>query len=86
MERVELRKVLLEMLEDEVGEKFERLDEDQNLRDGLGIDSVDLVSLVIHIQRRFKIDIKTDELQALVKVGDLLDLLQAKLGACKSAA
>jgi acyl carrier protein len=86
MERTELRKVLWEMLEEEVGEKYDHLDEDQNLREGLGLDSVDLVSLVIHIQRRFKIDIKTEELEKLIKVGDVLDLLQAKLAAVKSAA
>lgn len=86
MERSELRQVLLGMLEEEVGEKYEHLEEEQNLREGLGLDSVDLVSLVIHVQRRFKIDIKTEELQTLVKVGDLLDLLQTKLAASKSAA
>ena len=86
MERTELRNILLEMLEEEVGEKYDHLDEDQNLRDGLGLDSVDLVSLVIHVQRRFKIDIKTEELEKLVKVGDLIDLLQAQLGAARATA
>jgi acyl carrier protein len=87
MDRTALRQTLLEMLEEEVGEKYDNLSEDQNLRDGLGLDSVDLVSLVIHIQRRFKIDIKTEELEKLVRVGDMLDLLQAKLaGVEKSAA
>jgi acyl carrier protein len=86
MERTELRTILLGMLEEEVGEKYENLDEGQDLRTSLGLDSVDLVSLVIHIQRRFKIDIKTEELEKLVKVGDLLDMLQAKLAASNSAA
>jgi acyl carrier protein len=86
MERTALRQTLLEMLEEEVGEKYDNLSDAQNLREGLGLDSVDLVSLVIHIQRRFKIDIKTEELEKLVKVGDLLDLLQVKIAANKSAA
>jgi acyl carrier protein len=47
---------------------------------------VDLVSLVIHIQRRFKIDIKTEELEKLVRVGDMLDLLQVKIVAVEKSA
>ena len=73
------------MLEEEVGEEFDDLPDDRNLREGLGLDSVDLVCLVIHIQRRFQIDIPTEELEKLVKVGDLLDQLQAKIAARSAA-
>lgn len=86
MDRNALHQVLLEMLEEEVGEKYENLSEDQDLRQGLGLDSVDLVSLVIHIQRRFRIDIKTEELEKLVKVSDMLDLLQVKSAAVQTSA
>ncbi|HXG10494.1 MAG TPA: acyl carrier protein [Gemmataceae bacterium] len=85
MDRTALRQTLRQMLEEEVGEEFDDLPDDRNLREGLGLDSVDLVSLVIHIQRRFQIDIPTEELEKLVKVGDLLDLLQAKIAARSAA-
>ena len=48
-------------------------------RKGLGLDSVDLFSLVVGIQNKFRIKIASEELVSVATVGDLLDLLQAKL-------
>ncbi|MBI3857859.1 MAG: NYN domain-containing protein, partial [Planctomycetes bacterium] len=49
------------------------------LTEGLGLDSIDLVSLVVQVENKFHIKIATEELKNLKKVGELLDLLQAKL-------
>jgi acyl carrier protein len=88
MDRQELRKSLAEMLEETTGESYPDVSDDQNLTDGLGLDSVDLFSLVVEIQGALKIKIASDELVKVATVGDLLDLLQAKLdpGAASSAA
>jgi acyl carrier protein len=81
MDRTELRQTLLTILEDETWEKFGDLQENADLRKGLNLDSIDLASVVLEIQHRLDVEISSDELEKIVVVGDLLDLLQSKLGA-----
>ena len=76
-----IRQTLIELLEADTGEKYPDLDEKTNLREGLGLDSVDVVSIVSQVERRFRIRLTHEELQTLVTVGDVLNLLEAKLGA-----
>jgi acyl carrier protein len=81
MDRAFIRRTLIELLEADTGEKYTDLDDSANLRDGLGLDSVDVVSVVSQIERRFHIRLTHQELEKLVTVADVLNLLQAKLAA-----
>ena len=74
-----IRQTLIELLEADTGEKHPDLDEKTNLREGLGLDSVDVVSIVSQIERRFRIRLTTEELQTMVTVEDVLNLLEVKL-------
>ena len=76
-----IRQTLVELLEADTGENYPNLDEKTNLREGLGLDSVDVVSIVSQIERRFHIRLTHEELQTLATVGDVLNLLQSKLAA-----
>jgi len=76
-----IRQTLIELLEADTGEKYVDLDEKTPLREGLGLDSVDVVSIVSQIERRFRIRLTHEELQTLVTVEDVLRLLQAKVAA-----
>ena len=76
-----IRTTLIELLEADTGEKHDGLEESVNLREGLGLDSVDVVSIVSQIERRFHIRLTHQELEKLMTVGDVLDLLEAKLAA-----
>jgi len=78
-DRQTIRQTLIELLEADTGEKYADLEDGANLREGLGLDSVDVVSIVSQIERRFRIRLSQQELEKLVTVGDVLDLLQAKL-------
>jgi acyl carrier protein len=78
-DRQTIRQTLIELLEADTGEKYADLADGANLRDGLGLDSVDVVSVVSQIERRFRIRLSQQDLEKLVSVGDVLDLLQAKL-------
>lgn len=80
MERQRLRATLTELLEETTGERYSEVTETQSLTEGLGLDSVDLFSLVVEMQNTFRIKIASEELGPVATVGDLLDLLQAKLG------
>jgi acyl carrier protein len=77
-DRETLRQTLAELLEAEQGTKPPPLTDDQNLRESLGLDSVDVVSLVMQIECRYKIRLGHEELGKVATVGDMLDLLQAK--------
>ena len=76
-----IRQTLIELIEADTGEKHGGLAEDANLREGLGLDSVDVVSIVSQVERRFHIRLSQQDLEKLATVADLLNLLQAKLAA-----
>ena len=74
-----IRQTLIELLEADTGEKYSSLDDNTKLREGLGLDSVDVVSIVSQIERRFRIRLTHEELQNLATVGDVIQLLYSKL-------
>jgi acyl carrier protein len=80
-ERTEIRQILVELLEADTGEKIADLADSKNLREELGLDSVDVVSIVSQIERRFRIRLTHQELEKLATVGDVLNLLESKLSA-----
>ena len=54
-DRESLRGKLVALLEEEMGESFALPQDDQDLRETLGLDSVDLVGLVMRIEREFHV-------------------------------
>jgi acyl carrier protein len=78
-DRETIRQTLIELLEADTGNKYPDLDDRKNMREELGLDSVDVVSIVSQVERRYRIRLSHEELQTLVTVGDVLNLLQAKL-------
>jgi acyl carrier protein len=78
-DRESIRRNLIELLEADTGEKYPSLEDSTNLREGLGLDSVDVVSIVSQIERQYRIRLTHQELETLVTVNDVLNLLQAKL-------
>jgi acyl carrier protein len=78
-QRDEIRQTLIELIENDVGQKFEDLSDGKNLREELGLDSVDVVSIVSQIERHFRIRLSQQELEKLVTVGNVLDLLEEKI-------
>jgi acyl carrier protein len=80
-QRDQIRRTLIELIEHDVGQKFDDLNDSKVLRAELGLDSVDVVSIVSQIERHFRIRLSQQELEQLVTVGNLLDLLEAKVNA-----
>jgi acyl carrier protein len=77
--REKLRTTLLNLLEEEMGESYPILTDDQDLRESLRLDSVDVVGLVMRIEREFRLRLATEDLATVKRVGDLLDLMETKL-------
>jgi acyl carrier protein len=83
-DRESLRQTLIELLEADTGEKHPILDDTVNMREELGLDSVDVVSIVSQVERRYRIRLTQQDLEKLVHVGEFLDLIQSKLAAAAS--
>jgi acyl carrier protein len=77
--RETLRTTLVTLLEEEMGETYPLPQDDQDLRESLGLDSVDVVGLVMRIEREYHVRLSPEELANVKVVGDLLDLMEAKL-------
>ncbi len=80
-DRAFIRNTLIELLEADTGESYRDLKDEDNLREGLGLDSVDVVSIVSQVERKFHVRMTHQELEKLATVGDVLDLLEVKLNA-----
>jgi acyl carrier protein len=85
-DRESIRHTLIELLEADTGEKYPQLEDGVQLREGLGLDSVDVVSIVSQIERQYRIRLTHQELEKLVTVNDVLTLLQSKLAGLPEAA
>ena len=77
--REQIRNSLIEIIESDMGENYDHVTDDMTLREQLGLDSVDVVSIVSQVERRFRIRLTHEELEGLLTVGDVLTLLQQKL-------
>jgi acyl carrier protein len=86
IDRATIRQTLIGLLEADMGESYPNLEDSSNLRDQLGLDSVDVVSIISQIERHFRIRLTHEELERLVSVGDVLDLIQSKTATASSAA
>lgn len=84
-DRDAIRQTLIELMEADTGETYANIDDDKNLRTDLGLDSVDVVSIVSQVERRFRIRMSQQDLEKLVTVGHVLDLLQKKLCEAEAA-
>lgn len=52
--------------------------EDSSLVDDLGVDSLDLVELLMKFEEEFKIEISEEESQKILTVKDIVDFIEEK--------
>jgi acyl carrier protein len=81
MDRTAIMQKLVEFLESDTDVKLEQLAESVSLREGLGLDSVDLVGIIMRIEGHYHIRLTHAELEKVATVANLLDLIQAKVAA-----
>jgi acyl carrier protein len=86
MDRTSLRKVLREMVENNTGEPLTHFDDDTDLRSGLGLDSVDVVTLAMEIQDSLKVTIAASDFEQLHTVRDMIELILTRLPDAQPAA
>lgn len=79
MDRQQLRNALLDILEQETWQRPDHLPDDVKIREGLKLDSVDLLSVMLRIESQLGVSLDSRELEKVITVGNLLDTLGAKL-------
>jgi acyl carrier protein len=84
-ERKAILDKLVEFLESDTDVRLEQVNEDVSLREGLGLDSVDLVGIIMRIEGHYHIRLTQAELTELSTVGTLLDLIEAKIRSAPGA-
>ncbi len=85
-DRETIRQTLIELIENDLGERPEDAGDEVNLREGLGLDSVDVVGLVMQVEGRFRIRLSHVDLEPITCVGQLIDLIQQKIACSANAA
>ena len=77
-DREEILNKLIEILQNDTEVKLESVSEAVSLREGLGLDSVDLVGIIMRIEEFYRIRFNHQELESTNTVGMLIDLISAK--------
>lgn len=78
-DRASIRQTLLQFLKEDTGVETIDIGEMTSLTEGLAMDSVDFVGLIMRIEGHYRIRLSRPELEQLKVVGDLLNLIESKL-------
>ena len=81
MDRQQLRETLLDVLEQETWERPANLADHVKIRDGLKLDSVDLLGVTLRVENQLGISLDASDFEKIVTVGDLLSAIESKLAA-----
>ena len=84
MDRQQLRETLLDVLEQETWERPANLADHVKIRDGLKLDSVDLLGVTLRVENQLGISLDARDFEKIVTVGDLLTAIEGKLAAAEN--
>lgn len=69
---------LKEILVEELDVEMEAVTLEANFKEDLEADSLDMMQLVMEIEEEFEIEVETEELAAILTVGDLVAYIEKK--------
>ena len=75
MNRQQLRQTLLDVLEQETWQRPDNFNDDVKVREGLKLDSVDLLSVMLRVETQLGISLDSRDFEKVTTVGDLLDVM-----------
>ena len=78
--RDEVVTALKETLVDRLKVDAATITEEANLFEDLGLDSIDLMTVVMAVEEKFAIEVSDEELEDVTTLGQAADLLSAKVG------
>jgi acyl carrier protein len=80
-EREEVFNALKEVLVDRLKVEEGSVTEDANLFEDLGLDSIDLTTVVMAVEEKFGIEVSDDELENVTTLKEATELLSGKVAA-----
>lgn len=76
MTREDIEKKVTDILVDKMGVEPEEVKSEADFREDLGGDSLDLVMVVMKVEREFRISVTDEEVEQTKTVGDIFDLVE----------
>ncbi|EHI75340.1 acyl carrier protein [Streptococcus tangpeifui] len=80
MTRNEIFDKISQMIKEQMHHEDMEVTEDTSLKDELGVDSIDLMEFVVNLEDEFSVEIPDDDIEDIVKLGDMLDYLEGRIG------
>jgi acyl carrier protein len=81
MDREQLRTTLVDLLEQETWERPEDFSDGIKIREGLKLDSVDLLSVMLRAESTLGVSLDSRDFDKITTVGDLLSTIERKIAA-----
>ncbi len=69
-----------EILAEELGLDISEIQDDSNIREDLGADSLDMVQLVMTLEDEFGLEIENEEIQDVTTPGEIVVFIEKKRG------
>lgn len=79
MERTEIEEKVREFLIDDLEIDEEKIAADAQLKEDLGIDSLDFVDIVVIVERKFGFKIKPEEMANVKTLSQFVDYIEVKV-------
>jgi len=80
MTREEIEEIVKKFLIEDIEVDEEVITPEANLKDDLGIDSLDFVDIVVIVERNFGFKIKSEEMQGITTLRQFCDYIESKTG------
>ena len=80
MNRTEIEAKVREVLIEDLEVEESAISPEANLKDDLGIDSLDFVDIVVIVERKFGFKIKPEEMAGVTTLSQFCDYIQTKVG------
>ena len=80
MNRTEIEVKVREFLIEDLEVEESAISPEANLKDDLGIDSLDFVDIVVIVERKFGFKIKPEEMAGVTTLSQFCDYIQTKVG------
>lgn len=80
-DRTEVYSALKDTLVDKLKVDESTITEEANLFEDLGLDSIDLMTVVMAVEERFNIEVSDEELEDVTTLKQAADILTTKVGA-----
>ena len=79
MKKEEVVALVIDLLQEKTGIAPEQLTENASLHNELSIDSLDIVEVVLELEKKFNIKVEDEDAERISSVGDLINMVLSKL-------